>query len=208
MSCSPKTAKPLPDRNAPATKLASAIVPVERPVAIDPIKDIGIASSLDDLEPNNDIVDEDGVPGKPSLPAGSVLGSYSHVMIPSFGSRVSAPKAPCWGSSRSSSELDFSLRPSPICTANDRSDAPLRHATPGVAWAILTGRLSRRQDRSSPFVAKRRGRGSWASAASPHLPTVRDAPRRLSTPPDSLSTPSSVTNHSHAVAGLRQTRRR
>ena len=82
ISGSPKTAKPLPNRSG--TKLLSAIVSVERSVAIDPIKNVGVALSFDDFKPDNDIVDEDGMPGKPSLPAGSVLGSYSHVMIPSL----------------------------------------------------------------------------------------------------------------------------
>ena len=75
------------NRSVPGAKLSSAITPIEGSIAIDPIKDIGVASSFDDFKPDSHIVDKDRMPGKPSLPVGSVLGSHSHVMIPSFGSR-------------------------------------------------------------------------------------------------------------------------
>ena len=97
MSRSPKTTKPLPNGNVPGTKLSPAIVPVECPVAVDPIEDIGVASSFDDFKPNGDIVDKNGKPGKPSLPARPVLGSHSHVMIPSFGSQLARTESPVSG---------------------------------------------------------------------------------------------------------------
>jgi hypothetical protein len=127
LSGSPETAKPLPNRTVPGTKLSSAIVSVERSVAIDPVENVGVALSFDDFKPDNDIVDEDGMPGKPSPPVGSVLGSYSHVMIPPFGSQLKRTEAPCRGSSRSSSELDFFRSDRPrYCTANNEGDAALR----------------------------------------------------------------------------------
>ena len=129
MSGAPKTAKPLPNRSTPGAKLSPAIVPVERSVAVDPVKDIGIAPSFDDFKPNGDIVDQDGMPGKPSLPARPVLGFHSHVMIPSFAVKAHR-KAPCRGSARSSSELDFlgSVHPR-YCTA------ALHDAAASAAWS-------------------------------------------------------------------------
>ena len=96
-SGSPEVTERVPRRNAPGLKLSSAIVPVERSVAIDPIEDIGVASSFDDFKPDSDIVDKDGMPGKPSFPVGSVFGSHSHVMIPSFGSQLKRTESPMSG---------------------------------------------------------------------------------------------------------------
>jgi hypothetical protein len=76
------------NRDGPDAKLLSAIVPVDCSIAIDPIKYIGVPSSFDDFEPDSNIIDNDRMPGKPSPPAGSVFGSHSHFMIPSFGSRM------------------------------------------------------------------------------------------------------------------------
>ena len=78
-------------------KLSSAIVLVDCSIAIDPIKYIGIPFSFDDFKPDSNIIDNDGMPGKPSPPAGSVFWSHSHLMILSFGLRKSAPKSPVLG---------------------------------------------------------------------------------------------------------------
>jgi hypothetical protein len=119
----------------PGTKLWSAIVSVERSVAIDPIKNVGVALSFDDFKPDNDIVDEDGMPGKPSLPAGSVFGSYPHVMIPPFGSQLKRTEKPRDGDRPDQvSEFDFFVSNRPrYCTANNQSDAALRDVAARVA---------------------------------------------------------------------------
>jgi hypothetical protein len=191
LSGSPETAKPLPNRNVPGTKLSSAIVSVECSVAIDPIKNVGVALSLDDLEPDNDIVDEDGMPGKPSLPACPVLGSYSHVMILSFGSQLKRTESPVSGIVQIKFlSLIFSFR-----TVPDIAPRTTRAMPPCVTWppawrVIITVRLSRRQ---AFFAATAEESRCFQSAASPHLPRrrmVRDVSRRLSTSPDSISSPS------------------
>jgi hypothetical protein len=96
ISGSPNIAQFSPNRRVRGAKLSCAIVLFDCSIAIDPIKYIGIPFSFDDFEPDSNIIDNDGMPGKPSLPAGSVFGSYSHFMILSFGSR-SAPKSPVLG---------------------------------------------------------------------------------------------------------------
>ena len=75
-------------------KLSSAIVLVDCSIAIDPIEYIRIPFSFDDFEPDSNIVDNDGMPGKPSLPACSIFGSYPHFMILSFGSRMKRTEEP------------------------------------------------------------------------------------------------------------------
>ena len=97
MSGSPNIAQPSPNRSVRGAKLSAVIVPVDCSIAIDPIKYIRIPFSFDDFKPDRSIVDNDGMPGKPSAPAGSVFGSYSHFMILSFGLRITAPKSPVLG---------------------------------------------------------------------------------------------------------------
>jgi hypothetical protein len=75
-------------------KLSSVIVLVDCSIAIDPIKYIGIPFSFDDFKPDSNIIDNDGMPGKPAVPACSVVGSYSHVMILSVGSRMKRTEEP------------------------------------------------------------------------------------------------------------------
>jgi len=116
----PELAKPATNRSEPGPKRSSAIALVECSIAIDPVKDIGVAFTFDDFKPDGDIVDEDRMPGKPSLPGGSVFGSHSHFMILSFGSLLKRTGTPMSGSSRSS--LSFSFRPLRYCAAN--SEAP------------------------------------------------------------------------------------
>jgi hypothetical protein len=93
-SGSPNIAQPSANGNVRSVKLSSAIVLVDCSIAIDPIKYIGIPFSFDDFKPDSNIVDNDGMPGKPSVPACSVLGSYSHFMILSFGSRMKRTEEP------------------------------------------------------------------------------------------------------------------
>jgi len=80
-SGSPNIAQPSPDRSVRGAKLSSVIVLVDCSIAIDPIKYIRIPFSFDDFKPDSNIIDNDGMPGKPSPPAGSVFGSFSHFMI-------------------------------------------------------------------------------------------------------------------------------
>jgi hypothetical protein len=96
MSGSPNIAQPSPNRSEPDAKLSSVII-LDCSIAIDPIKYIRIPLSFDDFKPDSNIIDNHGMPGKPSAPAGSVFGSYSHFMILSFGLRISAPKNPVLG---------------------------------------------------------------------------------------------------------------
>ena len=115
MSGSPNIAQPTPNRSEPDAKLSSGII-LDCSIAIDPIKYIRIPLSFDDFKPDSNIIDNDGMPGKPSSPAGSVFGSFSHFMILSFWFADKAHRrAPCWRPSRSSCELNFfSFRSSPI----------------------------------------------------------------------------------------------
>jgi hypothetical protein len=93
MSGSPNIAQPSPNRSERDANLSSVIV-LDCPVAIDPIKYIRIPFSFDDFQPDSNIIDNDGMPGKPSAPAGSVFGSYSHFMILSFGLRIKRTEEP------------------------------------------------------------------------------------------------------------------
>jgi hypothetical protein len=97
MSCSPNIAQPSPSRSERGAELSSVIVLVDCSIAIDPIKYIRIPFSFDDFKPDSNIIDNDGMPGKPSPPVGSVFGSYSHFMILSFGSRMKRTEEPCVG---------------------------------------------------------------------------------------------------------------
>jgi hypothetical protein len=96
MSGSPNIAQPSPNRSERDTKLSSMIV-LDCSIAIDPIKYIRIPFSFDDFKPDSNIIDNDGMPGKPSAPAGSVFGSYSHFMILSFGLRIKRTEEPVLG---------------------------------------------------------------------------------------------------------------
>jgi len=93
MSGSPDIAQPSPNRSERDAKLPSVIV-LDCSIAIDPIKYIRIPFSFDDFKPDSNIIDNDGMPGKPSAPAGSVFGSYSHFMILSFGLRIKRTEEP------------------------------------------------------------------------------------------------------------------
>ena len=96
MSGSPNIAQPSPNRSERDAKASSVII-LDCSIAIDPIEYIRIPLSFDDFKPDSNIIDNHGMPGKPSAPAGSVFGSYSHFMILSFGLRISAPKNPVLG---------------------------------------------------------------------------------------------------------------
>jgi hypothetical protein len=75
---------PSPNRNGPDAKPLSAFLPIDCSIAIDPIKYIGVSSSFYDFKPDSNVIDNDRMPGKPSLPACSVFGAHSHFMILSF----------------------------------------------------------------------------------------------------------------------------
>jgi hypothetical protein len=94
MSGSPNIAEPSPNRSERGAKLSSVIVLVDGSIAIYPIKYIRIPLSFDDFKPDSDVIDNDGMPGKPSPPAGSVFGPYSHFMILSFGLRIKRTEEP------------------------------------------------------------------------------------------------------------------
>ena len=94
MSGSPNIAEPSPNWSERGAKPSSVIVLVDCSVAIDPIKYIRIPLSFDDFKPDSNVIDNDGMPDKPSPPAGSVFGCYSHFMILSFGLRIKRTEEP------------------------------------------------------------------------------------------------------------------
>src|SRR5262245_61667514 len=77
----PNIPQPSSDRRVRSAQLSSVIVLFDCSIAIDPIKYIRIPLSFDDFQPDSSVIDNDGMPGKPSPPTGSVFGSYSHFMI-------------------------------------------------------------------------------------------------------------------------------
>jgi hypothetical protein len=79
-SSSPIINQPSREPSEPGARPLSAVVLIDFSIAVDPIKYIGVPSSFNDFKPDGDIVDNDGVPGKPFSPVHSVLGPYSHVM--------------------------------------------------------------------------------------------------------------------------------
>ena len=93
MSGSPNIAQPSPNRSERDAKLSSVII-LDCSIAIDPIEYIRIPFSFDDFKPDSNIIDNDGMPGKPSSPAASVFGSFSHFMILSFGLRIKRTEEP------------------------------------------------------------------------------------------------------------------
>jgi len=136
MSGSPNIAQPSPNRSERGAKLSSVIVLVDCSIAIDPIKYIRIPFSFDDFKPDSNIIDNDGMPGKPSSPAGSVFGSFSHFMILSFWFADQAHRrAPCCRPSRSSCELNFFSFRSSLILHRGITGAMrgLRHAAVNIA---------------------------------------------------------------------------
>lgn len=93
MSGSPNIAQPSPNRSERDAKASSVII-LDCSIAIDPIEYIRIPFSFDDFKPDSNIIDDDGMPGKPSAPAGSVFGSYFHFMILPFGLRIKRTEEP------------------------------------------------------------------------------------------------------------------
>ena len=96
-SGSPIVAKPSQTEAPQETSEFSRTIPVNYSIAIDPIKYIRIPFSFDDFKPDSNIIDNDGMPGKPSAPASSVFGSYSHFMILSFGLQIKRTEEPVLG---------------------------------------------------------------------------------------------------------------
>ena len=135
----------------PAEKPSSVITPVDCSVAIDPIKYVRVPPSFDGFKPDGNIIDKDGMPGKPSLPAGSVFGSFSHFMILSSAADEVRLRALRWGSSRSGCELDSfrSDHSCCYCAVNNKSDTNERYAAASVALGHhnLNPELSSRHDR-------------------------------------------------------------
>src|SRR5277367_2533937 len=103
--------QPSPNRNVPCAKLFPANVLIDCPIAIDPIEYIGLSLSFDDFKPDSNIVDNDGMPGKPFPPNGSVLGCFFHLMILSFGSRMKRTEEPCVGAVETKSWIGFLFVP-------------------------------------------------------------------------------------------------
>jgi hypothetical protein len=170
-SGSPNVAQPSPNRSVRGAKLSSVTVLVDCSIAIDPIKYIGIPFSFDDFKPDSNIIDNDGMPGKPSVPACSVFGSYSHFMILSFGSRM-----------KRTEELRAGDRPDqvvswiffvpiiPDIASRKPQERCRRHAAVSVAFSVAVGyhNLNLRFEQSPRPL--RRGTGGnrlGAPAASP-----------------------------------------
>jgi len=132
MSGFPDIAQPSPSRSVRGAKLSFATLLVDSSIAVDPIEYIGISFSFDDLEPDGRIIDEDGMPGKPSPPAGSVFGSYFHFMILSLGSQMKRTEEPRVGDrpDQAVDWISFRSGHPDIASRNRRSDAGLRHARP------------------------------------------------------------------------------
>jgi len=178
MSGSPNIAQPSPNRSERGAKLSSVIVLVDCSIAIDPIKYIRIPFSFDDFKPDSNIIDNDGMPGKPSSPAGSVFGSFSHFMILSFWFADKAHRrAPCWRPSRSSCELNFfSFRSSLILHREITGAMPACAMRPSMQPWVTISLVLNLGSRHGPL---RRGTGGsrfGASAASPvHQPRTRPA---------------------------------
>jgi uncharacterized NAD(P)/FAD-binding protein YdhS len=93
-SGSPIVAKPSQTEAPQETSEFSRTIPVNYSIAIDPIKYIGISFSFHYFEPHSNIVNNNGMPSEPSLPPRSVLGSYFHLRILSFGSRMKRTEEP------------------------------------------------------------------------------------------------------------------
>jgi hypothetical protein len=80
----PTVAEPSPTRSPTDAKVFSPITSINYSVAIDPIKYIGVPFSFYYFEPDSNIINNDGMPGKPSSPFGSVSGFYSHFIVHSL----------------------------------------------------------------------------------------------------------------------------
>lgn len=108
MSGFPTVAKPSPTRRPPDARVFSAISSIKYSIAIDPIKYIRIPFSFYYFKPDSNVINNNRMPSKPSLPFNSIFGFHSHFVIPSFGSRMQRTEvAPCLGPSRPNYELDF-----------------------------------------------------------------------------------------------------
>ena len=92
MSDSAIVAKPSPTGSPLGAKVFSPVRSINYPVAIDPIKYIRVPLSFYYFEPDRNIVDKNGMPGKPSSPCGSIFGFYSHSLTLHFYSRLTALK--------------------------------------------------------------------------------------------------------------------
>jgi hypothetical protein len=84
MSGFPNVAKPSPTSSPPDEKVFSPNTLINYSIAIDPVKYIRLPFSFYYFEPDSNVINNDGMPGKPYSPFGSVFGSYSHFIILSF----------------------------------------------------------------------------------------------------------------------------
>jgi hypothetical protein len=87
MSGSPNIAQPTPNRSEPDAKLSSGII-LDCSIAIDPIKYIRIPFSFYYFKPDSNVINNNRMPSKPSLPFSSIFGFHSHFVILSFGLRM------------------------------------------------------------------------------------------------------------------------
>lgn len=177
VSGSPNIAQPSPNPGERNAKLSSVIV-LDCSIAIDPIKYIRIPFSFDDFKPDSNIIDNDGMPGKPPAPAGSVFGFYSHFMILSFGLRIKRTEEPVLGPSRSSCELDFFSFRSSLILHRGITGAMrgLRHAAVNIALGHHNLSLKFEQ---SPRRCSAAGQAEVDSVGPPHYLFTRrvTAPR-------------------------------
>jgi hypothetical protein len=86
--------KPSQTKAPQETSVFSATIPINYSIAIDPIKYIRIPFSFHYFKPHSNIVNNNRMPGEPSLPPRSVLGSYFHLRILSFGSWMKCTEEP------------------------------------------------------------------------------------------------------------------
>jgi hypothetical protein len=84
VSESPIAAIPSPTGNPPIVKMFSPATSINHSIAINPVKYIRVPSSFYYFEPDSNIINNDGMPGKPSSPCGSIPGLYPHFIILSF----------------------------------------------------------------------------------------------------------------------------
>jgi hypothetical protein len=105
----PAVAQPSSIANPSERKEFSPVTSIDDSIAVDPIKYVGIPLSLNDFEPDRDVINDDGMPGKPFSPFGPVLGFDFHFIHPSFWSANGAAKRPVHGTVETRHSAGFSV---------------------------------------------------------------------------------------------------
>jgi hypothetical protein len=163
-------------------------------IAKDPVKYIRISFSLHDFQPNSNIVDNDGMPGEPSLPPGSVLGTYLHGNDP-FGSSPPMRKKLAPHRARPT------LRPVRRAARHNANRGAIRACTEQRQLAtrfILTASWRKRHRAR----LRRMDLARYSGCAAIGL--LFEAASGVRAAVDSISTSSRATNHPSAVANLRR----